>query len=85
MAAAVGGLTFGVAKDAQLRAVRILDCDGSGAVSDVLLALDWLKRNAERPAVVTMSLGGRWAAEAGVALGQEGGAEACPRLRLAPT
>ena len=34
------------------------------AVSDVLLALDWLIANAQRPAVVTMSLGGamveRW-------------------------
>ena len=28
------------------------------AVSDVLLALDWLKLNAQRPAVVSMSLGG---------------------------
>ena len=28
------------------------------AVSDVLLALDWLKSNAKRPAVVSMSLGG---------------------------
>ena len=31
VAAAVGGLTFGVAKDASLHAVRILDCDGNGA------------------------------------------------------
>lgn len=31
MAAAVGGLTFGVAPGAKLHAVRILDCEGSGA------------------------------------------------------
>ncbi|EFN53822.1 hypothetical protein CHLNCDRAFT_25519, partial [Chlorella variabilis] len=58
VAAVVGGLTYGVAKDATLHAVRILDCEGNGAVSDVLLALDWLKQNALRPAIVSMSLGG---------------------------
>ncbi|PRW33666.1 peptidase S8 [Chlorella sorokiniana] len=58
VAAAVGGLSFGVAPGAKLHAVRILDCEGSGAVSDVLLALDWLTANAQRPAVITMSLGG---------------------------
>ncbi len=31
MAAAVGGLSFGVAPGAKLHAVRILDCEGSGA------------------------------------------------------
>lgn len=31
VAAAVGGLTFGVAPGAKLHAVRILDCEGSGA------------------------------------------------------
>ncbi|KAL4419731.1 hypothetical protein ABPG75_006829 [Micractinium tetrahymenae] len=58
VAAVVGGLQFGVAKGAALHAVRILDCSGNGVVSDVLLALDWLKTNAQRPAIVSMSLGG---------------------------
>lgn len=31
VAAAVGGLSFGVAPGAKLHAVRILDCEGSGA------------------------------------------------------
>lgn len=31
VAGVVGGLTYGVAKDVQLRAVRILDCEGNGA------------------------------------------------------
>lgn len=61
MAGVAGGLSFGVARGATLHAVRILDCEGSGSVSDVLLALDWLQANAERPAVVVMSLGGELA------------------------
>jgi subtilisin family serine protease len=31
VAAVVGGLTYGVARDTQLRAVRVLDCEGNGA------------------------------------------------------
>ena len=31
VAAVAGGLSFGVAKDATLHAVRILDCEGNGA------------------------------------------------------
>ena len=38
--------------------VRVLNCQGDGSVSDVIQALAWLKANAERPAVATMSLGG---------------------------
>ena len=58
VAGTVGGLTYGVAKNVTLHAVRILDCSGDGTVSDVIAALDWLVRNARYPAVATMSLGG---------------------------
>eukprot|EP00887_Chlorella_sp_A99_P000071 scaffold16.g71.t1 len=58
VAAAVGGLTFGVAKNVTLHAMRILDCQGDGSVSDVIQALSWLRDNAKRPAIATMSLGG---------------------------
>ncbi|GAB4815994.1 hypothetical protein N2152v2_003040 [Parachlorella kessleri] len=58
VAGTVGGLTYGVAKNVTLHAVRILDCSGDGTVSDVIAALDWLVRNAKYPAVATMSLGG---------------------------
>eukprot|EP00959_Pyramimonas_sp_CCMP1952_P362590 7593348-Pyramimonas_sp.AAC.1 len=37
--------------------VRVLDCEGSGSVSDVIAALDWIAENAQRPAVATLSLG----------------------------
>lgn len=59
VAASVGGLQFGIAKNVSLYAMRVLDCDGIGKTSDVIAALDWLVDNALQPAVVTLSLGGR--------------------------
>ncbi|KAK9820620.1 hypothetical protein WJX72_012381 [[Myrmecia] bisecta] len=59
---AVGRMT-GAAKEAKVVAVRVLDCDGSGTVSDVVAGLDWVAKNAVKPALVTLSLGisvGQW-------------------------
>ena len=57
------GRAVGVAKDANVVAVRILDCSGSGTISNTVAGLDWIARNARLPAVVIMSLGvptGAW-------------------------
>ena len=43
---------------AQLVAVRTLDCKGQGSLSDVLDGIAWVKKNAIKPAVANMSLGG---------------------------
>ena len=53
-----GGAGYGVAPDVTLVSVRVLDCSGSGSVSGIISALDWISTNARRPAVVNMSLGG---------------------------
>ncbi|KAK9817300.1 hypothetical protein WJX72_012366 [[Myrmecia] bisecta] len=53
----VGGLTYGVAKNVTLYAVRCISCDGSSQASDVIAALDWLAVNVQFPAVASMSLG----------------------------
>lgn len=58
VASTVGGSTYGVAKDADLFAVRVLDCDGSGTNSSVIDGVDWVTANASLPAVINMSLGG---------------------------
>jgi hypothetical protein len=58
VAGIVGGTTYGVAKSVQLRAVRVLDCSGSGLVSQVIAGLNWVTANAVKPAVANMSLGG---------------------------
>ena len=54
----VAGTTYGVAKQARLFAVRVLDCGGSGATSGVIAGVDWVTANRVFPAVANMSLGG---------------------------
>ncbi|WP_229780764.1 S8 family peptidase [Deinococcus malanensis] len=54
----VGGKTYGVAKQALLRGVKVLDCNGSGSTSGIIAAVDWVRTNHVKPAVANMSLGG---------------------------
>ncbi|HEX2781152.1 MAG TPA: S8 family peptidase [Gemmatimonadaceae bacterium] len=58
VAGTVGSSTYGVAKNVYLRAVRVLDCNGSGSNSGVIAGMDWVRTNAIKPAVANMSLGG---------------------------
>jgi subtilisin family serine protease len=58
VAGTVGGDTWGVAKNVQLVAVRVLDCNGSGTYSGVIAGIDWVTANASGPSVANMSLGG---------------------------
>lgn len=58
VAGTVGGTTYGVAKDVRLHAVRVLGCNGNGATSGVIAAVDWITANHVAPAVANMSLGG---------------------------
>ena len=48
----------GAAPGARLTGVKVLDCSGSGATSQVIKGVDWVTANAQRPAVANMSLGG---------------------------
>jgi len=58
VAGTVGGTTYGVAKSIKLRAVRVLNCSGSGSNSGVIAGMDWVRVNSIHPAVANMSLGG---------------------------
>jgi subtilisin family serine protease len=60
VAGTVGGSTYGVAKGVTLKAVRVLDCGGSGSWSGVIAGMDWATANhaTGTPAVANMSLGG---------------------------
>ncbi|MFG2554156.1 S8 family serine peptidase [Streptomyces sp. NPDC048581] len=58
VAGTVAGSTYGVAKDADIVAVRVLDDDGSGTTDGVVAGIDWVTENAQFPAVANMSLGG---------------------------
>jgi subtilisin family serine protease len=58
VAGTVGSNTYGVAKRAMLRGVRVLNCAGSGTTSGIIAGLDWVRANHVKPAVANMSLGG---------------------------
>jgi subtilisin family serine protease len=60
VAGTVGGTSYGVAKGVSLKAVRVLDCSGSGLWSWVISGINWVTSNhaAGAPAVANMSLGG---------------------------
>lgn len=58
VAGTIGGEKYGVAKGVKLHAVRVLNCSGSGAFSDVIEGIEWVTRNHVKPAVANMSLGG---------------------------
>jgi subtilisin family serine protease len=52
VAGVVAGLTYGAAPGAGIVAVRVLNCDAVGTTADVLAGIDWIHRQARRPAVV---------------------------------
>ncbi|WP_405801480.1 S8 family peptidase [Streptomyces sp. NBC_01506] len=58
VAGTVAGRTYGVAPEADLVSVRVLDCKGKGTWSGILAGFDWVADNAKQPAVLNGSLGG---------------------------
>jgi subtilisin family serine protease len=60
VAGTVAGNKYGVAKDAIVVPVRVLDCTGSGTWSQVIAGLDWVASDHDpgELAVANMSLGG---------------------------
>ncbi|CDO71600.1 hypothetical protein BN946_scf184911.g70 [Trametes cinnabarina] len=55
------GTTYGVAKKANLIAVKVLSDQGSGSVSDIVSGLNWVSQQAAasgRPSIASLSLGG---------------------------
>nr|MBV6628584.1 S8 family peptidase [Oceanococcus sp. HetDA_MAG_MS8] len=58
VAGTVGGSTWGVAKGVTLHPVRVFGCGRSASIVNILLGVEWVTLNAQRPAVANMSLGG---------------------------
>lgn len=60
VAATLAGTRFGVAKQATIVPVKVLDCSGGGFTSNMIAALDWAvgDHRAGTPAVLNMSVGG---------------------------
>ncbi|ROO51187.1 subtilisin family serine protease [Micromonospora sp. Llam0] len=61
VAGTAGGTTYGVAKNVELVAVRVLDCNGAGNASTVIAGIDWVTADHApgAPAVANMSLNTR--------------------------
>lgn len=61
VAATAAGANYGVASNASIVPVRVLDCVGGGTLSTVISGLNWVANNApsDTPVVVNMSLGGQ--------------------------
>jgi len=60
-AGTAGGRSYGVASGAKIYAVKTLSDSGSGSRSWQYSAMDWVTTDGLRPAVLSMSLGGRGA------------------------
>jgi subtilisin family serine protease len=58
VAGIIGSKSYGVAKSVRLHAVQVLDCDGSGATSDVIAGINWVKAHHAAKSVANLSLGG---------------------------
>ncbi|AZQ37517.1 S8 family peptidase [Streptomyces cyaneochromogenes] len=58
VAGTIAGSKYGVAKNAKVVAVRVLDNAGGGTTADVIAGIDWVTRHAKKPAVANLSLGG---------------------------
>ncbi|MFE3452143.1 S8 family serine peptidase [Nonomuraea sp. NPDC059194] len=53
-ASLAAGRADGVAPGARVGSVKVLGCDGSGQMSDVIAGLDWVRGHARRPAVAAL-------------------------------
>ena len=58
VAGTVGGAEYGVARNVNLVAVRVLDCGGSGTNAGVIAGVNYVAAQTVKPAVANMSLGG---------------------------
>jgi hypothetical protein len=57
VAGIIGGKNVGVAKEANVFSLRVVDCEDQTINSEVIAALDWLVANHRKPAVINISLG----------------------------
>ncbi|MFF3289283.1 S8 family peptidase [Streptomyces sp. NPDC003023] len=58
VAAIAAGKKYGVAKKAEIVAVRVLDGLGNGSTEQVVAGIDWVTRHAVKPAVANISISG---------------------------
>ena len=93
VAGTVGGSTYGVAKGALLRGVKVFQCANTTSTSNIIAGVNWVTANRILPAVANMSVGGGASSSmdtavnnlinsgvtVAVAAGNEYGVDACTR------
>lgn len=57
VAGTAAGTNVGVAKQATIIPVRVMNCAGTGSTEDIIGGIDWVTANAIAPAVVNISIG----------------------------
>lgn len=66
VASIVGGTTFGVAKNVRLHSIKVIEARSNPTgkdpvyISAAAKGFDWILNNAQKPAVVNCSFGGKW-------------------------
>ena len=58
VAAIAAGRTYGVAKNAKVVSVRVLDCNGYGTWAQVIAGVNWVTAHAIKPVVANLSFSG---------------------------
>ena len=58
MAGIAAGTRVGVAPEATIRAIKVLNCDGGSSWLAVLAGMSWAAKNKTGPSIASMSLGG---------------------------
>lgn len=58
VASLAAGRSLGVAREARLHPIRVMDCNGIGDTGSLIAGIDWITENHRKPAVVNISLGG---------------------------
>lgn len=58
VAGTTAGTVWGIAKEAEVVSVRVLDCSGGGTISGVIAGVNWVASTASGPSLANMSLGG---------------------------
>lgn len=57
VAGVAGSSSFGVAKNARIHSIKVINCSGSGTTTSVISGLNWVMANRTNPAVINMSIG----------------------------
>lgn len=68
VASMIGGKSVGIANRTILHSIKVLDSSGSGYTSDIIAGLNWVIANRKMPAVINMSLGGKFSSSLNTAV-----------------